>query len=73
MQYSIIIVDDSEIDRYIINRLIQKNENFDCIKALEDGKQAYEYFSNSDESDEDFPPDLVILDINMPRMGSRKN
>ena len=68
MSYSILIVDDSKSDRYIIDRFLRKSEQFDVISEVEDGQEAIDFFVNGDEAQEGFPPDAVILDINMPRM-----
>lgn len=72
MRKSMLIVDDSEADRYIVKRLVDKSKCFDDVYSLNDGEEAYDLFKNEKESKEKlgdgFPPAVVILDINMPRM-----
>lgn len=69
----VLIVDDSEIDRYILKRLI-KESGLDLIVFEKiDGKEALDFFENYEENrkkfPESYPPILIFLDINMPRVG----
>ncbi len=72
MKKTVLIVDDSEIDRYIATRFIEKSGLFDHVYSLNDGEEAYDHFKNEEESKKEkgdfFPPTIVFLDINMPRM-----
>ncbi|MCX7998222.1 MAG: response regulator, partial [Leptospiraceae bacterium] len=56
---TILIVEDTEEYRYLLN-LTTKNMGHDCI-FVEDGQEALAYLSEN-------VPDLVLLDINMPRV-----
>lgn len=70
--YSILIVDDSEADRYLLKRMIsatklevQIYEEHNGVEALEFLK---DYHANLARYGEDFPPCLCFLDVNMPLM-----
>ena len=56
-----LIVDDSPFMRNTISRLINDTEDWQTLKAARDGEEALLYV-------EKYDPDVVILDINMPRM-----
>ncbi len=68
--YSVLIVDDDETDRYLLKRQL-KQTNLDLtIFEKENGQDAYDFFDNYSENKEKypeaFPPLIVFLDINMP-------
>jgi CheY-like chemotaxis protein len=71
-QYSILIVDDSEIDRYLLKRIIKKSEISAEIFEAEDGQEAIDFFIDYNKGKETygntFPPVIIFLDINMPRI-----
>ncbi|TXR54628.1 response regulator [Reinekea thalattae] len=69
---SILIVDDNEVDRYILKRQIE-SAGFDFnVFEKSDGKEALEFFESYEQQKllfpEDYPPLLIFLDINMPRV-----
>ena len=72
MKKVLLVVDDSEADRYIAERYAKKSGLFDHVYSLCDGEEAYEHFKNDEKSKIEkgdfFPPSVVILDINMPKM-----
>jgi len=59
MMTSCLIIDDSRLVRQVSKRIIE-DIGFSCAEA-EDGKHAYELC-------QDFMPDLIIVDWNMPVM-----
>lgn len=69
---STLIVDDSEEDRYLLKRLIREANLTETIFEKNDGQSALdflkEYDRNSKLNPGKFPPILIFLDINMPRM-----
>jgi CheY-like chemotaxis protein len=66
------IVDDSEIDRYTLKRLLKSGGVNVPLEEAIDGEEALEFFKNVETNSvklgEAFPPVVVFLDINMPRM-----
>lgn len=69
---SVLIIDDSEIERYIlchqlkkigVSQIMQKNDGTSGLAFLKD------YAQNKQQYGADFPPAIIILDVNMPIMG----
>ena len=71
-QYSIMIVDDDEVDRYTIKRLLKSGGINVPLEEAGDGEEAIQFFKNAETNrarlGDGFPPVVVFLDINMPRM-----
>ncbi len=63
----VLVIDDSETDRYIANRILQKNHFSSEIILKESALKGIEYLlSLNDQIDQ--LPDLIFLDIRMPEM-----
>lgn len=69
---SVLIVDDDELEFFIAKKILESTNGFSSIYNVTNGKEALELFKNFDESCQKytdmFPPDLILLDINMPAM-----
>lgn len=67
---SVLIVDDSEADVYLVKRMLKKVSLSENISSVENGKSALDYLANYAENlaknPDGFPPVLILLDINMP-------
>ncbi len=61
------VVDDDVIYQTIINKLIQKSGAFTSNTSFTNGQEAIVALNNSLENNE-FIPDIILLDINMPVM-----
>lgn len=69
--YTVLIVDDSKVDRFLIRQVIQRFPRFNIIGELQDGEEVVDYLSGKGAfaEREKFPvPDLMLLDLNMPKM-----
>jgi CheY-like chemotaxis protein len=67
----VLLVDDNECDNYFHKIVLAEAETTNHIKVATDGTKALSYIENSlDPNQADtFPqPDLIFLDINMPKM-----
>jgi CheY-like chemotaxis protein len=67
----ILLVDDDESDNYYHEYTIKKADISEVLKIVTDGSLALEYIfkAGHNEQSEDYPlPDIIFLDINMPRM-----
>ena len=69
-KYSVMIIDDSDTDRYLLKRLLGKSEIVSKVFEADNGKAALELFEDYVSSKEKyavgFPPTILFLDINMP-------
>jgi two-component system chemotaxis response regulator CheB len=63
--YTVIIVDDSPVIRKILEEHINKIEDFKVLALAKDAYEARELIK-------DYEPDLVTIDINMPKMDGVK-
>ncbi|MEL0659667.1 response regulator [Psychromonas arctica] len=68
----ILIVDDDEVDRYVLKRLVKASGLDLTIFEKIDGKEALDFFEDYEENKrlhpDSYPPILIFLDINMPRV-----
>ncbi|MEX0290675.1 MAG: response regulator [Flavobacteriaceae bacterium] len=64
----ILLVDDDSATNFLHSMILKQLDCADEIVAVENGLQALKYLQRA-ESGGEFPrPDLILLDINMPRM-----
>lgn len=61
----ILLVDENEADNYLHKLIISEAEVAESVVDQPDGKAALEYLEKGADQ---LPPDLIFLDINMPRM-----
>lgn len=59
----ILLVDDEEDCNFFHTRILRKMDCVEHIKVALDGEQALDYLKS-----DDIRPDIIFLDINMPRM-----
>lgn len=59
----IMVVEDSEADQFLCKVAVEKYNSEAVLLQAYDGQQATEILSNAD-----IMPDVILLDINMPRM-----
>lgn len=61
---TLMLIDDSEIDQMIYRRIAEKSGLVGTLVQYVDAAEALDHLSQPDNS----RPDLILLDINMPRM-----
>ena len=71
---SVLIIDDSEPERYLIRRFLKKAGVTKTIFEAQHGQQALQFLTDQagearEKHPDDFPPTFILLDINMPIMG----
>jgi CheY-like chemotaxis protein len=69
--YSVVLVDDSEDDRFFLKKAIEQFPRFQLLHELCDGQEAVAYLTGKGEFSQrkKYPlPDLMLLDLKMPRM-----
>ena len=57
----VLIVDDSKTHRAALKRLIEQARDFEVVGVAEDGEQGVELTHR-------LKPDIVLMDVNMPRL-----
>jgi CheY-like chemotaxis protein len=71
-KYTVMIVDDDDVDRYTLKRLLKSGGIDVPIFEESDGVAALQFLSDCDVNKElygeTYPPIIIFLDINMPRM-----
>jgi len=68
--YSVLVVDDSEDDRFFMRNVLHRFPRFKLIGEMCDGEDAILYLSGRDKFRDraQYPlPDLMLLDLKMPR------
>ncbi len=68
MTKTILIIDDSEIQRYLAERTIKKAMGSVCILHQSDGKEALKFLEELEQRGKKNFPSIILLDINMPLM-----
>ena len=61
MKTSIVIIDDHQLFREGVKRILDFEASFDVVAEGDDGSEAMDLVENIN-------PDVVIMDINMPNM-----
>ncbi len=70
---TILLVEDDAGDQKLITRALNAHERQYEIKCAGDGESALEYLRNSGINQSQYPrPNLILLDLNMPRMDGRQ-
>jgi two-component system chemotaxis response regulator CheB len=59
--YTVIVIDDSSLMRRVLKDMISSIDEFDVVATAKDAYEARELIK-------DYEPDLVTIDINMPKM-----
>jgi CheY-like chemotaxis protein len=69
--YNVLVVDDSEDDRFFLRRAIGQFPRFKLLHELTDGQEAIDYLAGQRQFNQrqTYPlPDLMMLDLKMPRI-----
>lgn len=67
MNIPVVVVDDQEVDRYLVKRCLSKVDDFPELIEVSSGKRFIEqFFSNEPASSSVSESLLVLMDINMP-------
>lgn len=67
----ILIAEDDADDRLMINEAFMENNMPAGIVFFENGAELLEYLYSFDEETERTLPDLILLDLNMPKMDGK--
>lgn len=64
----ILLVDDSTADAYLTKLALTEALPDSHVRVAEDGEQALQYLAGTDNYSANIHPDLILLDLNMPRL-----
>ena len=62
----VIIVDDDELCRTIVQDLINEVDQFECVGAFENALEAFKFLNENSV-------DVMFLDVEMPKMGGMED
>jgi len=65
-EFSFIVIDDSELDRFVIQKVIEHTDKSLSIKTYQNAQHALEIIGN--HSQDDKRPAIILLDLHMPGM-----
>lgn len=71
---TILVAEDDEDDRLLIERSIRKHRVANRVEFVRDGQDLMDYLNRREKyADSSLPPpDLILLDLNMPRKDGRE-
>ncbi|WP_346344053.1 response regulator [Magnetospirillum sulfuroxidans] len=71
--FNILLVEDSQVDAHLTRAALEENRFAVSMHHVTDGVEALAYLRQQGETYQDGPrPDLILLDLNMPRMNGRE-
>lgn len=68
----VLLVDDDEADVKLTLRALRQNRVLNNIQVVRDGVEAMQFLHRKEEFADAPRPDLILLDLNMPRMDGRE-
>ncbi len=67
----LLLVEDNPADVFLVREALRE-EGLDCdLQVVDDGEQAIQFFERV-EAGRQAPPDLLLLDLNVPRIGGEQ-
>jgi len=71
--FVILLAEDEPADAYLVKAALAENRILCNLQHVTDGREVIEYLSRQGARFADAPnPDLILLDLNMPRMDGRE-
>ncbi len=71
--FTILLAEDEAADAHLVRTALSENHILTDLHHVTDGREALEYLRHQGPRFADAPrPDLILLDLNMPRMDGRE-
>ncbi|MFI5492964.1 response regulator [Actinoplanes sp. NPDC051859] len=68
----ILVVDDDDADAFMISEALEGSDTHTTVNRVADGREALDYLRRVEPYADAHRPDLILLDLNMPRMDGRE-
>lgn len=68
----ILVVEDNAGDARLIREVLDENKIFNSLHFVRDGNEAMDFLNNNGKFKSVPKPDLIILDLNLPRKDGRE-
>jgi CheY-like chemotaxis protein len=68
----VLVVDDDDADAMMIDEALRDADADVAVDRVGDGREALDYLHRTGEHTQAPRPDLILLDLNMPRMGGQE-
>ncbi len=70
--FTILLVEDEPADAYLVRQAFKENHILVDLHHVSDGQEAMEFLTRQGQYADAPRPDLILLDLNMPRMDGRR-